>query len=65
MGSRQRPPGRTKGGGQARADESGADRRAEVADQRRQEEETLADAREDVEEPLPSEELADRARGDL
>ena len=48
MGSRQRPPGGTKGGNQARAEQSGAQRKAAAADQRKQEEETLADAREDV-----------------
>ena len=65
MGSRQRPPGSTPGGrGQARPGESGAEGRAELADQRRHEEEALADAREDVDGTLPSEEMADRARGD-
>jgi hypothetical protein len=66
MGSRQRPAhsGRSDTGGrQARAGESGANAREAAADQRRDEEQTLAEARGDVEEPLRSEEAAGRREG--
>ena len=59
MGSRQRPSGHTTsdtgGGGQARAGKGAESERAAAAEQHRHEEETLSDAREDVEEALPGE----------
>ena len=62
MGSRQRPSGHTTsdtgGGGQARAGEGAAAERAAAGEQHRHEEETLSDAREDVEETLPGDEPA-------
>lgn len=60
MGSRQRPSGHTtsdKGGEQARAGEGPATKRAADA-QRADEEEMLAAAREDADEPLPGDEIA-------
>ena len=64
MGSRQRPSGHTTsdtGGEQARGGRGPEGDRAAAAEQRRHEEEMLADAREDVEETLPGDEPAAEA----
>ena len=61
MGSRQRPSPHTRkdsGGPQARTGRSAAGERDLAGEQERDEEETLAAARDDVDEALPSEEPA-------